>query len=127
MAQYLNLELPLLEGVLQKLEEEEDREIQRVIDKSVTMALLHGHTHTYTHTHTHTPDKHTHTHTDRRRTHTVKLIYKPMCVTCASSVCHCVCVCPCACVFVCPRYHQQQRLLSQCLNTKLLPNIETSV
>ncbi|XP_067105960.1 ras association domain-containing protein 6 [Osmerus mordax] len=57
VAQYLNLELPLLEGVLQKLEEEENREVQRVINK----------------------------------------------------------------------YHQQQRLLSQCLNTKIPPNIETSV
>ncbi|KAG7477168.1 hypothetical protein MATL_G00091260 [Megalops atlanticus] len=33
VAQYLNLELPLLEGVLQRLKEEENREIERIITK----------------------------------------------------------------------------------------------
>lgn len=57
VAQYLNLELPLLEGVLLKLREEENREVQTVINK----------------------------------------------------------------------FHQQQRLMSQCLNSKIHPHIETSV
>lgn len=35
VAQYLNLELPILEHVLLKLREEENREIQRIIVKSV--------------------------------------------------------------------------------------------
>lgn len=35
VAQYLNLELPILEQVLLKLREEENREIQRIVGKSV--------------------------------------------------------------------------------------------
>lgn len=35
VAQYLNLELPILEQFLLKLREEENREIQRIIGKSV--------------------------------------------------------------------------------------------
>ena len=35
MAQYLNLELPILEQVLLRLREEENREIQRIVGKSV--------------------------------------------------------------------------------------------
>lgn len=35
VAQYLNLELPTLEQFLLKLREEENREIQRIIGKSV--------------------------------------------------------------------------------------------
>lgn len=33
VAQYLNLELPILEGILQRLRDEENREIQRIISK----------------------------------------------------------------------------------------------
>ncbi|KAI1904910.1 hypothetical protein AGOR_G00010540, partial [Albula goreensis] len=33
VAQYLNLELPILEGIVQRLREEENREIQRIISK----------------------------------------------------------------------------------------------
>ncbi|KAI3361991.1 hypothetical protein L3Q82_012339 [Scortum barcoo] len=40
VAQYLNLELPILEHVLLKLREEENREIQRVISKSTNKAHL---------------------------------------------------------------------------------------
>lgn len=35
VAQYLNLELPILEQVLLRLREEENREIQRIVGKSV--------------------------------------------------------------------------------------------
>ncbi|KAG5834841.1 hypothetical protein ANANG_G00265870 [Anguilla anguilla] len=33
VAQYLNFELPILEGILQRLGEEESREIQRIYSK----------------------------------------------------------------------------------------------
>lgn len=35
VAQYLNLELPILEQVLLRLREEENKEIQRIVGKSV--------------------------------------------------------------------------------------------
>ena len=35
VAQYLNLQLPILEQVLLRLQEEENREIQRIVCKSV--------------------------------------------------------------------------------------------
>lgn len=35
VAQYLNLELPILEQVLLRLREEENREIQKIVGKSV--------------------------------------------------------------------------------------------